>query len=367
MKTIVSASPAVAPATTLVSSGSCKQLTIGDYNVENLAPKSAWLPSIADHIAKFLKTPDIMFLQEIQDNSGATNNGGRSLSSFCGYHMLILLVVDANVTLTTLVDKIYNISGVQYAWTEVIPEDGLDGGQPGGNIRQAYLYKPNLLRLRKPNLGGALDANAVLPGPELKYNPGRIEPSNPAFTASRKPLAAAWETLDGKNKFFTINLHQGSKGGGSPLVGDARPPINGGVYDRLAQANITAVCRFSHPHTCTRHTNKHQTFVAQILKINPFAKIIVAGDFNEFTFVKPMETFKSVSYLLDLDDVTLTPSTERYTYIYDMNCQELDHMFVSPALIFGAAFEHVHVNTWSTLADQVSDHDPSIARLNVCS
>ncbi len=155
--------------------------------------------------------------------------------------MLIFLVVDANLTLTTLVNKIYNISGVQYAWTEVIPENGLDGGQPGGNIRQAYLYKPTLLRLHKPNLGGALDANEVLPGPELKYNPGRIEPSNVAFTASRKPLAAAWETLDGKNKFFTINLHQGSKGGGSPLVGDARPPVNGGVYDRLAQANITAV------------------------------------------------------------------------------------------------------------------------------
>lgn len=53
--------------------------------------------------------------------------------------------------------------------------------------------------------------------------------------------------------------------------------------------------------------------------------------------------------------------------MFDMNCQEIDHMFVSPALILGAAFEHIHVNTWSTLADQKSDHDPSVARLNVCS
>ncbi|CZS92923.1 related to endonuclease/exonuclease/phosphatase family protein [Rhynchosporium agropyri] len=333
VKVIGSASPATPPPTNLTSSGTCGSLTFGDYNVENLTPKSAWLPSIAEHITTYLKTPDLLFIQEIQDDNGATNNG----------------VVTANLTLTTLVNAIYNISKVQYAFTEVLPVDKLDGGEPGGNIRQAYLYKPNVIRLRKPNLGGPLDANEVLAGPELKFNPGRIEPSNSAFTASRKPLAAAWETLDGKNKFFTVNLHQGSKGGGSPLQGDARPPINGGVADRSAQSNITA------------------TFVAQILKKDPFAKIIVAGDFNEFSFVEPLETFKSVSHMLDLDDVTLTPTTERYTYMFDMNCQELDHMFVSPALILGAAFEHVHVNTWSTLADQKSDHDPSVARLNVCS
>lgn len=114
-------------------------------------------------------------------------------------------------------------------------------------------------------------------------------------------------------------------------------------------------------------TDTEQTFVAQILAKNPFAKIIIAGDFNDFTFVKPLETFKSVSHMLDIDDVTLTPYTERYTCMYGMNCQELDHIFISPSMILGAAVEHVHVNTWSTFANQISDHDPSVARLNVCS
>ena len=77
VKVVASASPATPPPTTLTSSGTCKQLTIGDYNVENLTPKSAWLPSIADHIATYLKTPDLMFIQEIQDDNGATNNGGK--------------------------------------------------------------------------------------------------------------------------------------------------------------------------------------------------------------------------------------------------------------------------------------------------
>lgn len=64
-----------------------------------------------------------MFLQEIQDNNGPTSDG----------------TVDANVTLSTLVDAIYSISNVTYAYTYINPIDGQDGGQPGGNIRTAYL------------------------------------------------------------------------------------------------------------------------------------------------------------------------------------------------------------------------------------
>jgi hypothetical protein len=51
---------------------------------------------------------------------------------------------------------------------------------------------------------------------------------------------------------------------------------------------------------------------------------------------------------------------------FDMNAQELDHMYVSRALQNGSQFEHVHVNSWATSSGQVSDHDPSVALLNVC-
>lgn len=78
VNTTASASPAIPPVTTLVSSGTCSGLTVGDYNVENLTPKSSWLPSIANHIATYLGTPDIVFVQEIQDDSGVTNNGGKT-------------------------------------------------------------------------------------------------------------------------------------------------------------------------------------------------------------------------------------------------------------------------------------------------
>ena len=73
-----------------------------------------------------------------------------------------------------------------------------------------------------------------------RFNPGRIEPTDAAWDASRKPLVAAWQTPSGK-RFFTINLHLASKGGSSSSQGDARPPINGGVDQRISQVQLVAV------------------------------------------------------------------------------------------------------------------------------
>ncbi len=88
-----------------------------------MAPTSAHLPTVAKQISDHLLIPDILFLQEIQDNSGPVNDG----------------VVDANLTLSTLASAIANASGLTYKFIDINPEDGKDGGQPGGNIRQAYL------------------------------------------------------------------------------------------------------------------------------------------------------------------------------------------------------------------------------------
>lgn len=67
-----------APATDLVSDGTCQAITVGDYNVENLTPESPTMSQIAGHIAKDMRGPTIVFLQEIQDDSGDTDDGGMS-------------------------------------------------------------------------------------------------------------------------------------------------------------------------------------------------------------------------------------------------------------------------------------------------
>jgi predicted extracellular nuclease len=227
LKVVTAADPTVSP-TNLVSKGTCNGITIADYNAENLSPSSSHLPLVANQIVNYLKTPDIIFLQEIQDNNGATNDD----------------MVDANTTLAAVTSAIESLSGVVYDFIEVDPVDDQDGGEPGGNIRVAYLYRPDVVELYKPNQGASLDANEVLPGPELKYNPGRIDPTNSVWDNSRKPLAAMWRTVKGTESiFFTINVHFASKGGSTTYHGDARPPINGVVGPRTRQAEVAGVSR----------------------------------------------------------------------------------------------------------------------------
>lgn len=150
-------------------------------------------------------------------------------------------VVSAKKTLSALTKEIKKQGGVKYDFVNINPVDGEDGGQPGGNIRVGYLYDPSVVRLRKGKPGSSTDANVVLPGGELKYNPGLIDPTNSAWDESRKPLSAAWETRDGKHRFFTVNVHFASKGGGSSIQGDPRPPVNGAIDQREAQARVIAV------------------------------------------------------------------------------------------------------------------------------
>lgn len=70
-----------------------------------------------------------------------------------------------------------------------------------------------------------------------------------------------------------------------------------------------------------------QDFIASILEADPKARIITAGDFNEFTQVRPIQRFMERSSMLELDEVAGIPEEKRYTYLYDNNCQQLD---VSP-------------------------------------
>lgn len=338
---IASPTPELPPPSTLISTGDCSAITVGDYNVENMQPTdTAHINAVAAHIVDYMKTPDLVFVQEIQDNSGATDNG----------------IVDSATTLANLAAAIAaRTGGIQYSYTWVNPANDADGGQNGGNIRQAYLYNPLVVSLHNTGakVGGALDANAVLTNtagkPTLKYNPGRIDPTNAIWAASRKPLAAEWQTVNGGHIFFTVNVHWTSKGGSSSLQGDLRPPINLPVDKRAEQANVTG------------------SFIAEILGLDSDARVIMAGDLNEYSVVEPVLTFEEVSGMIDLDIAANIPVEERYTYTYDMDMEELDHMFISPAIAAESLeAEHLHVNTWVSYDDQVSDHDPTVAKLNLC-
>ncbi|KAF5382416.1 hypothetical protein D9615_002975 [Tricholomella constricta] len=340
--------PTTAPAVTATPEGAVQPteikskpnddciITFGDYNVENMGPDSAHLPTIADHIATYLQTPDIMFIQEIQDNSGTNNDG----------------TVSGNLTLTNLVNAIATISNVTYNFVEIAPVDGQDGGVPGGNIRQAYLYRSDKLTLVPGSpAGGSLDKVEVVLAsslPQLNFNPGRIDPTNAAWNSSRKPLVAHWQTPEGE-KLFTINVHLASKGGSSSTQGDARPPVNSPLAARTSQISLVA------------------SFVQTILAADNSANIVVAGDFNEF--LQTRAVYKPLTDILtDIDEAADVPAVERYSYVFDQNSEQLDHAFISSAIkAREVIFEHVHINNWApSRALRISDHDPSVGQIQLC-
>ncbi|KAL4080577.1 DNase I-like protein [Scleroderma citrinum] len=334
IKTKLSTPPS---ASTIWSSDDPCTITVAHYNVDNMGPNSPNMAPVAIHIVQHLNSPDLIFLQEIEDDSGDADDG----------------TVDANFTLSNMVAAITNAgSPVKYAFTDINPIDNQDGGKKGVNIRQAYLYNPNKISLVRDSLRGSpIGGTLVIKEHDrltLSYNPGRINPGNPAWKHSRKPLAAAWETTTG-SYFFTVNVHLTSKLGSSSLWGNARPPVNKNVEKRTEQVKIVS------------------TFVENILKHDANASIIVGGDFNEFTLTTSV--FESLSSTLkEADDVAGIPPEERYTYLYQGISQKLDHLFVSTAVAGrGLEVEHVHVNTWADSSyTMASDHDPTVVLLKVC-
>ena len=304
------------------------QLAIATFNVENLAPSdpSSKFSTLADLIVNNLKSPDIVAIEEIQDNSGATDNG----------------VVDASTTYGMLISAIQAAGGPAYVYRQIDPVNDQDGGAPGGNIRQGLLYRTDrgLTFVDRPG-GGPTDATTVLPGPRLSFSPGRIDPTNPAFLESRKPLAAEFDFKG--DKVFVIANHLNSKGGDQPLFGRFQPPVFSSEVQRIQQAQII------------------HNFANSILAVDPNANVVVLGDLNDFQFSQPLLTLKG-TILQDLIDTL--PENQRYSYVYDGNSETLDQILVNNGLSTRPlTYQVVHVN--SEFADQSSDHEPQVAHLCV--
>ncbi|NEB71247.1 endonuclease/exonuclease/phosphatase, partial [Streptomyces fulvissimus] len=77
-------------------------------------------------------------------------------------------------------------------WRSIDPVDKADGGEPGGNIRQAFLFNPGRVSFTDRPGGDATTATGVVRergGAALTHSPGRVDPADPAWRNSRKPLA----------------------------------------------------------------------------------------------------------------------------------------------------------------------------------
>lgn len=182
-------------------------------------------------------------------------------------------------------------------------------GEPGGNIRQAFIYRNDTLKLTPGvPVGGtndAVDVKSVNGKARLTLNPGRIDPNNTAWKNSRKPLVGQFDLQDGSGQnVIVIGVHLTSKGGSGTNYQNPQAPINGGEDARNSQAQVL------------------RDFVQKILQVQSDAKVIVTGDFNEFSYVRPLNTLTNGSPSV-LKEVIISKRVERYSYIFQQNCQEL--------------------------------------------
>ncbi|MEU5754930.1 endonuclease/exonuclease/phosphatase family protein [Streptomyces sp. NPDC047829] len=306
---------------------SSRELAVATYNVENLDPSDDTFAAHAEAIVRHLKSPDIVSLEEIQDDNGATDDG----------------TVTAGATVGKLIDAIAAAGGPRYDWRGIDPVDKADGGEPGGNIRQAFLFDPERVSFTDRGAGDATTPTAVTKvrgRAALTHSPGRVDPANPAWANSRKPLAGEF-VFRGRTVVVVAN-HFNSKGGDQGLTAQYQPPSRGSETQRHLQAAAV------------------NTFVKEVLAVQKNADVIALGDINDFEFSRTTRILEDGGALWSA--VKSLPPSERYSYVYQGNSQVLDQILVSPSVRWAGrlSYDSVHVN--AEFHDQVSDHDPQVLR-----
>jgi predicted extracellular nuclease len=316
--------------------GAKNHVTVASYNVLNLSP----LPSddnqretLAAQIVDNLKSPDVIALQEIQDNNGSNSDNGLPDDVMDG-------VVDATLTLERLVEAIRDAGGPRYMFFNVDPEEGTSGGIPGGNIRNAFLYNADRVKL----------VDFVSLTPDVL---GELGVSNTnAFDGTRDPLLGTFK-FRGK-EFKVINNHLTSRFGSTPIFGGPQLFVQAGETEREAQAK--ALNEVVNALIDAAKGNSKRASKA--------ARVIVLGDLNTFEFTNDLTDILpgtgSDRVLTNLIDSIADDNV--YTFNFEGNSQVLDHFFVSDNLLAGAKLDIVHVNVdYPRIDDTVgSDHEPLV-------
>ncbi|MEO0461525.1 MAG: Calx-beta domain-containing protein [Pseudomonadota bacterium] len=327
--TVAQASTNTPEMSTLVT-GAQEELSVATYNVLNFDINETdgdtdvadgRLTDIATDIGVNLGAPDIVVLQEVQDDSGSANDG----------------TTTAVATLQALADEIFTQTGVQYSVLDnPFVVDGDTGGQPGGNIRVAMLYNPDRVTLDNASVFTVTDDNT-----------GQLDA---AFDGGRAPLGANF-TFNGQT-VTVIGNHFRSKIGSDSSFSAIQPPSNAGALTRAAQAAAV------------------NNTVDNLLANDPDANVIVVGDFNEFQFEEPMEVLTGD---LDFDGANVSSGTnpilsnltdklapnDAFTVLFQGNAQALDHILATSNIATTAQIDAVHTNT--PTGNRASDHDPLVA------
>ncbi len=344
-----------------------RQLTFANFNVENLDPSdgAARFTAIANAIATNLRAPDIISIEEIQDNNGAAAGDGTNATG-----------TDASTTWTMLVNALNLATGQTYQWVDEAPVYNAEGGEQSGNIRVGFLYNTGRVQL------GDLAANATIAerrqytdrigdnvrdaGDLITYSDNQVAGINTAdWTGTRRSLLGQF-TFRGET-IFVASSHFPSKGGsGNFWQFNQNLETGNPANSDLLQRSLVAEDLYT---------------VLNRIQINsPNAGIIAGGDYNDFQFYRPLEA--ATGYVnadgtarndgARLTNLTLTlAEAERYTYTFDGRSQAIDHILVNQQLADIATYDVVHINTGynrrgtgANATPALSDHDPAVVQLD---
>ena len=258
--------------------------------------------------------PAIIALQEIQDNDGA------ELSA----------TTDASYTYDRLIQACKKLGGPLYQWVDIAPTNASDGGQPGGNIRNAFLYDPQRVALVSATLR-------------------RIGADSLAFDGSRKALMAQFRVRSSNQILAVINVHLASKRHQNSIFAPNLPGFDPKEAQRIAQAS------------------EIREILAQLESQG--LDYYVTGDFNDFDF---SETLKTLCAQASVNLMQTLPRAQRYDYNHRGKLHTLMHAIVAKhqAVAGRYKFEILHGNELTgvqpgTMGTRATDHAYVISHLLV--
>ncbi|MDX2475098.1 MAG: endonuclease/exonuclease/phosphatase family protein [Candidatus Krumholzibacteria bacterium] len=258
--------------------------------------------------------PAIVALQEIQDDDGAE----------------LTATVEAGQTYAHLIAAVQRAGGPHYEWLDIPPESEADGGQPGGNIRNAYLYDPQRVQYVADSMQ-------------------RLGDHSPAFADSRKPLTARFRQVGSSGELEVINVHLASKRHQNGLFAPDSPGFDSRAGVRLQQAEVIA---------------EHLARLRQ-----EEVDYYVTGDFNDFEF---SPTLRALTGDHSTNLVDSVPAPMRFDYNHRGISQALMHGVVANRQLEGrrAEYEILHANALlgsqpGQTGEKASDHAYVIARLEL--
>lgn len=326
-------------------------LRVAQWNLENygvIAPgdltgqsKAHKRDRVANIIAHDLKAPHIIALQEVADDSGALDDG----------------TTTATTTMQELCRAITRAGGPTYRYVEIAPTTGSDGGMPGANIRNGYLYRPDRVALYDTGrTEGDAAISATGPAHLTGSNPAALAPADPVYSHARKPLVAEFIDRRSGEQYFITNAHLSS----NPYLythatdADKARPDHTREHARLDQVQ--------------RIVDFHRTLGARIDADAGRIHHMVLGDLN--TVPHPVDAPNETSPVLSqlkragLRAITDALPESAYSHRIAGETATIDHMFTSPELAERlGTLERLRVNDGEE-THRLSDHNPTVATIN---